>query len=193
MVQAGIVTVNECRTEMGFERIAESKYDKLEKAEPAGFSKGFPAKPGEEPKPKEGEQSEVPDKSSPDVKRTVEQSKTPPESHMKMEEIKAKKVKLLQLDEKFRETLLGLTQKAKFELQNDAMLVKDVKKDFYQASKDKIDELSLSSYLLACKSENLDFNEEDLKSYQVFKDNCLKELKKNFESMVSEKEKGSLI
>ena len=39
-----------------------------------------------------------------------------------MEEIKAKRLELLHLDEQFREKLLGLTQKAKFELKNDAFL-----------------------------------------------------------------------
>ena len=85
-----------------------------------------------------------------------------------------------------------MTQKAKFELKNDAMLVKDVKKDFYKVSKNVIDEKALSSYLLTCKNETLDFDDTDLKPYQDFKDSCLQELKKNFENMVFEKEQGSL-
>jgi hypothetical protein len=180
LLQAGAISVNECRSEMGFNRIPESKYDKLEKAEPAGFSKGVP--------PKNGEQLVEKEKTQPDVKRITEQSKTPPESHMKMEEIKAKNFELLQLDEKFRETLVGLTQKAKFELQNDSMLVKDVKKDFYNASRETIDKYSLSSYLLKNKPDSLEFNESDLEPYQKFKKACFNELKKNFDGMVLDKE-----
>jgi hypothetical protein len=180
LLQAGAISVNECRSEMGFNRIPEAKYDKLEKAEPVGFSKGVPQTEEEQPVEKE--------KTQPDVKRITEQSKTPPESNMKMEEIKAKKIELLQLDEQFRESLIGLTQKAKFELQNDAMLVKDVKTDLFRASKESIDKYALSSYLLKNKPDTLEFNETDIEPYQLFKTACFNEVRKNFDGMVSKKE-----
>jgi hypothetical protein len=201
MLQAGAITVNELRKEAGFNMIAEPKYDKLEKSEPSTKNTGFPPKeqPGEAPtKPGESlpTQKEPNTEGIPENKRVTQQSKTPPESHMKLEEIKGKKINLMQIDEDFREKLLGLTKQAKFELANDAKLVKEVKNETLGAANKVINEHVVSSYLLSKLEVNagdkLILEQEDLGKLSKMKEECSQNFEKIIDDMIIAKQKGRL-
>jgi hypothetical protein len=193
LLQAGAISVNECRMEMGFKRIGKSKYDQLVSAEPAGFSNGFP------PKPSVGVPQEQ--KSGPDVSRKTQQSVTPPESHMKLENIKAKKIELLKLDDQFREEMFGLAQKTKFDLKDDAKLVKTVRKEAIDTAKEIVSKYGLASYLISRFNTNtliaieddLTFTSEESKNLVKCENNLLNEFEKIFSGMIVDKENGVLI
>lgn len=200
MQQAGSISINELRMEMGFSRIAESKYDKLEADEPKGFSTGFPPKPGFPQKPgvaqpKPGETAPVAKpKQTPDLSRATQQSKSPPEGRMKMEEIKAKKMELLQIDEQFREKMMDLTRKTKFDLKDDAKLVKNVKFSALEEAESILNDYLPASYLInkMGAEDDLQLKEEDLKPLSEMKKKCLTDFEQVIDSMVSKKENGML-
>ncbi len=189
MLQAGAATVNEVREEMGFGRMSEDKYDKLQPPqEPAAFGKGVPPKPGAA-SPK-----------APELNRITEQNKKPPEGHMKLEDLKSKKIQLLQLDEAFREKMLNLTRKTKFDLKDDGKLVKEVKNEAQSEAQNIINEHVVASYLVGRlnangalgKEDDLTLKQEDLESLANLKETCTNDFDKILEDMVKMKEEGKL-
>jgi hypothetical protein len=187
MMQAGAVSVNECREEMGFRSMQDKKYDELISKEPGTQPSGFPPKPGGAIK-------------APEQNRVRQQSKKPPESHMKLEDLKTKKIQLLKLEENFREKMLGLTQKTKFDLKDDAKLVKDVKREARDAAKELINENIVSSYLMGRMNANtalgneddLSLKQEDLEPLSELKTETIKSFDKILDEMVKMKENGEL-
>lgn len=190
MLQAGAASVNEVREEMGFRRISEDKYDKLQPvAEPAPFAKGFPPKPGATPSPK-----------APETNRPKEQEKKPPESHMKLEDLKSKKIQLLHLDEAFRVKMLDLAKKTKFDLRDDGKLVKQVKREAKSEAANIVNEHIVASYLVGRlnannalgKDDDLVLKQEDLSNLANLKEICVEDFGKILEDMVKAKEEGKL-
>jgi hypothetical protein len=192
LLQAGAVSVNEVREEMGFKTISDEKYNSLEVKEPAVNPTGFPPKNQPEDIEKEKPESEN--------KKVVEKSKTPSESHMKLEGLKLKKFELMQIDEAFRNKMLELTQKTKFDLRDNAKLVKDVKKEAMSSANRIINEHITSSYLLGRlnantiigKEDDLTVKKEDLKEIAVLKDKFVDDFGKVVSGMIKSKEEGKL-
>jgi len=197
LLQAGAISVNECRAEMGFNMISEAKYDKLESKEPATNQNGFPPKK----QPEDGAQPAFKKPAlEPESKGPEQRSKNPPEGHMKLEDIKTRKVQLLQLEESFREKMLSLTQKTKFELKDGAKLTKDVKQEAVADACRVINENVISSYLIGRlnanaavgKDDNLSLTQEDLKHVATLKEKCSKDFEKILDDMIASKENGTL-
>lgn len=182
MLQSGAISVNECREEMGFKTIQDAKYDKLEVKEPATNPSGFPPK------------------KQPENKGPEERAKNPPEGNMKMEDIKTKKIQLLQLEESFREKMLGLTQKTKFELKDGSQLTSQVTSEAKVDAGRIINEHVISSYLLGRleananlgKDDDLTLKQEDLSHVAQLKGKCITDFDKILNDMVKCKEEGTL-
>ncbi len=186
MLQAGAASVNEVRVEMGFKTMNNKKYDELVSQEPATFSKGFPPKEG-------GGAKQTP--------QELKRPKNPPESHMKMEEdLRTKKIDLLKLDETFRNKMLELTQKTKFDLRDDGKLVKNIKEESFKAAEEIINDHIVASYLVGRMKANaslgqeddLSLKREDLKRLANLKETCLKDFQSIVLDIVIAKENGAL-
>jgi len=191
MLQAGAISVNELRVEQGFKQLEDKKYDKVNVVEPGMQPSGFPPKPGAAAQPKSG---------GPETERVNQQTKKPPESHMKLEDIKTKKIQLLQLEESFRTKMLDLTSKTKFDLKDDGKLVKQVKQEAQAAANNIINEHVAASYLVGRMSANasigleddLSLKQEDLQHLAKLKQCCVADFEKIVNDMVVAKEEGQL-
>jgi len=120
---------------------------------------------------------------------------------MKMEKsIKNKKIDLMKMDEEFRTKMLGLTTRAKFELQNDSYLVKDIKKKSLESAQDLINEYIVATYLIGRvkanraleKEDDLTLGREDLKNIVDLKESCVTDYTKILDDMIKKKEEGTL-
>ena len=179
LLQAGAISVNEARIEMGFDPVHEDKYDKLQPVEPAFNPKGFPPK---------------------EPSATQKVPKNTPESHMKLEDIRGRKIKLMQVEESFREKMLGLVGKTKFDLLDDAKLVKDIRKSAKSEAKDIINEHVVASYLTGRikanaelgKDDDLSLTKEDLNQVAEMKENFVTDFDRIIKEMVKQKEDGIL-
>jgi hypothetical protein len=193
MVQVGAISVNDLREEMGFRRITKEsqkdvdEFDKLVPKEPPTMAQGFPPKRPAGPPP--------------GGPKPPESTPTPPESHQKLEQdIRTKKIQLLQIEDSFREKMLGLVKKTKFDLRDDAKLVKNVKHEARLEAKDIINEGVVASYLVGRFKANdalgqfddFSLKQEDLKSLSSLKSKFLSDYDKVFEEMVKMKEEGIL-
>ena len=192
MLQAGAISVNELRVEQGFKQLEDKKYDEVNVVEPGMQPSGFPPKPGAAAAPPKG--------GGPETNRVNQQTKKPPESHMKLEDIKTKKIQLLQLEESFRTKMLDLTSKTKFDLKDDGKLVKQVKQEATESAKDIINEHVAASYLVGRLSANasigveddLSLKQEDLEHLAKLKQLCIADFDKIVNDMVIMKEEGKL-
>jgi len=191
MQQAGAISINELREEMGFNRMNETKYDELREPEPFTNPSGFPEK-------KPGQPGGLPPKGpNPDLNRTNK----PPESRMKMEQYtRNKKFELMKLEETFRNKMLGLTQTVKFELHDDAKLVKAVKEEALKKAKNIINEYVVASYLSGRlrantaikKKDDLSLNKNDMKAVAKLKVDSFNAFEKIVDDMIIAKGNGTL-
>src|SRR4030043_1357782 len=67
----------------------------------------------------------------------------------------------MKIEESFREKMLDVVKKAKFNLKDDGILVKDVKGVAKSEAKQVIDEHIVASYLLGRSSANMELGKED--------------------------------
>ena len=119
---------------------------------------------------------------------------------MKLEDIKTKKIQLLQLEESFRTKMLDLTSKTKFDLKDDGKLVKQVKQEAQATAKHIINEHVAASYLVGRMSANasigleddLSLKQEDLQHLAKLKQCCVADFEKIVNDMVVAKEEGQL-
>jgi hypothetical protein len=213
MLQTGAVSVNEVREEMGFQKRSEDdekdmdEFDKLVPMQSPMGAKGFPpgsggggAAPALQQQQKPG-QPEQPQRPQTEVSRPVQQEKKPPESHMKLETGKQKKFQLMKLEETFREKMLELTQKTKFDLRDGSKLVKQIKKEAKDSAQSLINEYIVASYLVGRmkangalgKEDDLSLKQEDLGNLTSLKDKCLEDFSKIVGDMVKDREDGKLV
>jgi hypothetical protein len=180
-LQAGAITINEARVEMGWVELEGSKYDEpISQLEPATNPSGFPAKPGAGNGKKPNE-NKVP--------------KTTPESKMKSKpkasiSEKTKKYQLMVMDNEFREKILDLVEGARFELSQDDVLVKDVRNKYIATAKETIDKYSVSSYLL--KKDDFELVESDKMPLYDMKEEILATFTESLVELIEAKEKGEL-
>ena len=194
MLQAGAISINECRSEMGFSIVAEEKYDKLQPIEAPTAAGGF-GKGGGSATPSNPSQ-----RAPTENKKVNQQTKNPPEGHMKMEDIKTRRVQLMQLEEGFRTKMMELTQKAKFELKDGARLTKDVTSEASTEANRIINENVVASYLIGRwnanaavgKEDDLGLDQNDLRHVAQLKDKCVEDFEKILNDMVVAKEEGTL-
>ena len=186
MLQAGAISINESRSEMGFATIPDKpEYDELRPVEPAFTPKGFPPKPGAISKPPA--EQKVPE--------------TSPEEKLKLEKTeKVKRMQLLQIEDSFREKMLSLVKKIKSDLRVGDKLTKAIKEESLENAKSLINENVVSSYLIGRvkanaslgKEDDLTLRKEDLEPITIMKENFLLDFNRIVEDMVKMKEEGAL-
>ena len=180
-LQAGAITINEARVEMGWEELDGDEYDKpISQLEPATNPSGFPAKPGAG-NSKQPNQNKVP--------------KTTPESKMKSKpkasrSEKTKKYQLMVMDNEFREKMLDLVEDVRFELSQDDVLVKDVRNKYIASAEETIEKYSIPSYLL--KKNDFELVESDKIPLYDMKEEILATFTENLVTLIEAKEHGEL-
>ena len=186
MLQAGAISINEARSEMGFATVPDKpEYDEMKPVEPAFTPKGFPPKPGAV--------------SRPPAEQVV--PKTTPEEKLKLEKTeKVKRMQLLQIEDSFREKMLNLVKKIKSDLRVGDKLTKVIKEESLENAKSLINENVVSSYLVGRAKANaalgqeddLILKQEDLTPISKMKTNFLSDFNRIVEDMVKMKEEGVL-
>jgi hypothetical protein len=178
-LQAGAITINEARVEMGWEELDGAEYDKpISQMEPATNPSGFPAKPGAGPSKKPNE-NKVP-KQTPESKM-----KSKPKASIAE---KTKKYQLMVMDNEFREKMLDLVEGAKFELAQDDVLVKDVRNEYIAKAQETIEKYAVASYLL--KKNDFELVETDKAPLFDMKEEILVTFKETLIELTKAKEEG---
>lgn len=180
LLQAGGISVNEIRSEMGFARLEGKKYDEVT-AKPTGtLPGGFP--------PKQPPATQKIPEVTPEERMKV----TP-----KKEEIKVKKFQLMQIEEAFREKMVDNVRKAKFELNEGSKLVKTVRDESKNEARELIDKYVVASYLIGRvkanralgKEDDLSLQKEDLAPLSEMKAKLLSDFDNIIEEMIENKMK----
>jgi hypothetical protein len=195
LLQAGAVSVNEVRLEMGFEELEDSQYDKpMPMMEPAMNPSGFPAKPGALPN-----QQKVPQNTPESRQKTNPSTRNNPTSTMKSEkDIRKQKIyELMVLDDTFREMMSNIVGEARSNLRSDDMLIKDAKKDFLGKVTKCINAYGDATYILAKhekdKDAPLEIEKGEGYAVEAYRNEIYGNFEKIFESMVKLKEEGALL
>lgn len=180
LLQAGAISVNEIRSEMGLPRLKGKKYDEVIPKPPGTVPGGFP--------PKQPPATQKIPEVTPEERMKV----TP-----KKEEIKIKKFQLMQIEEAFREKMVDNVRKAKFELNEGSKLVKTVRDESKNEARELIDKYVVASYLIGRvkanhalgKEDDLSLQKEDLAPLSEMKAKLLGDFDNIIEEMIENKMK----
>ena len=196
LLQAGAVTVNEVRVEMGFEELEGSEYNKpMPVGEPAMNPSGFPAKPGalpnEQKVPKNTPESRQ--KTNPTTENNPKQS-----TNMSEKEIRKQRVlELMKMDDDFRERISNIVGEARMNLRCDDILVKDAKKDFLNKVSECINIYGDATYILekydGDKNASLEIDDNEGYAVEAYRNEIFENMEKTFENIVKLKEEGRLL
>jgi hypothetical protein len=183
LLQAGALSINEVRVESGFNALSGEQYEKpKDPMQILGNPTGFPAKPGAPGgKPKLPNEQKVPQNT--------------PESKMKSnpktaQEERIKRFQLMKMDNEFREKMIDLASRARFEFSQDEELVKDIKDKYLAEAKKVINTYITASYML--NLEEMCIGDADVEPMRNMKDGIYSSFSKTIEEMVKAKEEGEL-
>ena len=191
LLQAGAISVNEVRVEMGFDELEGDKFDKpMPMMEPAMNPSGFPPKSGALTSPSKG---------VPGARQKINPpSSNKPGTSMKSEndERKHRLFELMKNDDNFREKISDIVGEARRELRNDDVLVKDVKNNFLNKIIECINIYGNSTYILSKHDRNteasLDISDGESYALEAYRNELFTNFEKTFDKIVKLKEEGTL-
>jgi len=181
-LQSGAISINEYRMEMGFDKLDDEKYNEVrgQPVKPEKVPKGFePVKPPAFAKPPpEGVRRETPLLS--------------PE-----QEFRVKKLRLLVQQEQFKNELLKIVERTKFELKQGDRLTKDIKKEAIDKAKVIIDKYVKDAYVYgkmdvstSTTLEDLEIKKEDLPGITKLKKTFIRDFRKLLTDITKAKAQG---